>query len=91
MHQHDALAAEHARVLAHLERVFPAACTAEDVAADLGLSVSGALAALEALRRRGDLRFGPGAPDGTPAPAVYEAVRAPRPPAAKAADDARAP
>jgi DNA-binding MarR family transcriptional regulator len=74
MSQRADLSPAQARVLAHLERVFPAACSAEDAAADLDLSVSAALATLETLRRLGYARFGQGAPAGTPAAAVYEAT-----------------
>ena len=73
-----ALTREQARVLAHLQGIFPEARSAADLATPLDLAVPAVVAALHALRRRGDVRLGPGAPDGRPETEVYEATTRPR-------------
>jgi DNA-binding MarR family transcriptional regulator len=78
MSQRTDLTPEQTRVLAHLEGIFPEARSAADLAPPLDLPVPAVVAALRALRRRGDVRFGPGSPDGRPETEVYEATTKPR-------------
>ena len=61
-------------MLAHLQRIFPEARSAADLATPLDLAVPAVLAALHALRRRGYVRPGPGAPAGRPEAEPYEAT-----------------
>lgn len=72
MTQRDALTPEQTRVLAHLERAYPDARSARDVAEALGLDVLDALPALWTLRRLGFARLRPGEPDARPEVAEYE-------------------
>ena len=78
MSQRVDLTPEQPRVLAHLERIFPEARSAADLAPPLDLAVPAVVAALQALRRRGDVCLGPGAPAGRPETEVYEATTKPR-------------
>jgi hypothetical protein len=74
MPQRTPLTSEQARVRAHLERIFPDAHSAAEVAAHLGLDVPAAVLALQELWHRGYAHLGPMALNETAETEVYEAT-----------------